>query len=75
MDGAQAKPLDNSLDAKTIISKLTEEKNSALQYKKLQQELELRRHEGSKTRGGIPLLYVVIMAVIGIIVGYLLKRT
>ncbi|KAF5744296.1 Plant VAP [Tripterygium wilfordii] len=69
-------PQDNSSEAKVLISKLTEEKNSAIQQNsKLQQELELLRHEASKSRGGIPIMYVVIVGLIGIILGYLLKKT
>lgn len=76
VDKAQGEPSDKSTDTKTLISKLTEEKNAALlQHKKLRQELELLRLQGSKTQGGIPFLYVVIVGVLGLLVGYLLKRT
>ncbi|OAY49347.1 vesicle-associated protein 1-2 [Manihot esculenta] len=71
-------PQDNSFEARALISKLTEEKNSAIQQnKKLQQELELLRHQSSRSRrsGGIPFIYVVLVGLIGIILGYLMKRT
>ncbi|CAK9159377.1 unnamed protein product [Ilex paraguariensis] len=61
---------------RALISKLSEEKNSAIQQNnKLQQELELLRREGNKSRGGIPFLYVVIVGLLGLLLGYLLKKT
>ncbi|KAG4132586.1 hypothetical protein ERO13_D08G041100v2 [Gossypium hirsutum] len=67
---------DNSCDARTLISKLTEEKNSAIQQNsKLQQELELLRREAKRNQSGIPFIYVFLVGLIGIILGYLLKRT
>ncbi|KAL4562839.1 hypothetical protein LXL04_026870 [Taraxacum kok-saghyz] len=64
-----------SQEAKSVISKLTEEKNSAVQQiKKLNQELELVRREGKKNNvGGIPLMYVFIIGLIALILGYLIK--
>ncbi|CAJ1948636.1 unnamed protein product [Sphenostylis stenocarpa] len=67
---------DSSYEARTHISKVTEERNSVIeQNKRLQQELELLRREGSSSRGGIPFMYVVLVGIIGIILGFLLKRT
>ncbi|XP_019189007.1 PREDICTED: vesicle-associated protein 1-2 [Ipomoea nil] len=67
---------DNSSETKALISKLTEEKNSAIQLNnKLQQELELLRREHKRGHGGIPLMYVVIIGFIGILLGYILKKT
>ncbi|XP_040991429.1 vesicle-associated protein 1-2 isoform X1 [Juglans microcarpa x Juglans regia] len=69
-------PQDNSSEARTLISKLTEEKNSAVQQNnKLLQELELLRREANKSRGGISLIYVLLVGLVGIILGYLLKKT
>ncbi|XVF22754.1 hypothetical protein REPUB_Repub12eG0198300 [Reevesia pubescens] len=69
-------PQDNSSDSRSLISKLTEEKNSAiLQNKKLQQELELLRREAKRGHSGIPFIYVFLVGLVGIILGYLLKRT
>ncbi|XP_062174946.1 vesicle-associated protein 1-2-like [Alnus glutinosa] len=69
-------PQDNSSEASGLISKLNEEKNSVIQQnKKLQQELELLRHVASRSRVGIPLLYVLLIGLVGIILGYLVKRT
>ncbi|KAJ9171235.1 hypothetical protein P3X46_014626 [Hevea brasiliensis] len=68
-------PQDNSSEARTLISKLTEEKNSAIQQnKKLREELELLMHQ-SRSRGGIPYIYVIVVGLIGIILGYLMKGT
>ncbi|KAL5571903.1 hypothetical protein UlMin_021500 [Ulmus minor] len=69
-------PQENSSEARAVISKLTEEKNSAIQQNsKLQQELELLRRESGRSSGGIPFMYVIIIGLIGIILGYLLKKT
>ncbi|XP_009770191.1 vesicle-associated protein 1-2-like [Nicotiana sylvestris] len=71
-----AEPQDNSSEAKTLILKLTAEKNSAMQQSnKLQQELEFLKRESSRSRGGIPFMYVVIVGLLGIFLGYLLKKT
>ncbi|KAJ0478642.1 putative vesicle-associated membrane-protein-associated protein [Helianthus annuus] len=59
---------------RALISKLTDEKNSAIQQSnKLYHELELLRRQGSKSNGGIPVMYVVIIALLGILMGYLMK--
>lgn len=72
----QIESQDKLLEAKMLISKLTEEKNSAVQINnKLQQELELLRRESNRSRGGIPFMYVVIIGLVGILLGYLFKRT
>ncbi|XP_073045219.1 vesicle-associated protein 1-2-like [Primulina eburnea] len=67
---------DGASEVKSLINKLTEEKSSAiLQNNKLQQELELLRRQGKRSHGGIPLMYVAIVGLIGILLGYLLKKT
>ncbi|KAK4758297.1 hypothetical protein SAY87_019598 [Trapa incisa] len=67
---------DKSSEAKALISKLTDEKNSAIQQNnKLRQELELLRRQGNKNQGGVSFMFVVIVGLIGIILGYLMKRT
>ncbi|KAE8702016.1 Vesicle-associated protein 1-4 [Hibiscus syriacus] len=69
-------PQEGSSDVRSVISKLTEEKNSAIQQNnKLQQELGLLRREAKRNQGGIPFVYVFLVGLIGIILGYLLKRT
>ncbi|CDP09501.1 unnamed protein product [Coffea canephora] len=68
--------VDNSSEVKALISKLTEEKNYAVQQRnKLQQELDLLRRESNRSRGGIPLMYVIIVGLLGLLLGYILKRT
>ncbi|KAI3495056.1 hypothetical protein L1887_37185 [Cichorium endivia] len=65
---------EKSSEARALISKLTEEKNSAVQQiNKLHKELELLKRGGNKSSGGIPFIYVVIIGLIGLLVGYLLK--
>ncbi|KAI4315270.1 hypothetical protein L6164_028099 [Bauhinia variegata] len=72
----RAEVQDKSAEARALISKLTEEKNNAIQQaNKLRQELELLRREGSKSRGGVSLMIVVLIGLLGIIMGYLMKKT
>lgn len=67
---------ESSLEVKALISKLTEEKRSVIQQNsRLQQELELLRRQVNRSTGGIPFVYVFIIGLIGIVLGYLLKRT
>ncbi|KAL3833108.1 hypothetical protein ACJIZ3_007844 [Penstemon smallii] len=76
MSKAYAEPQESTSEVKALISKLTEEKRSAIQQNnKLQQELELLRRQGNRSQGGIPFMYVIIVGLIGILLGYLLKRT
>ncbi|XP_019235668.1 PREDICTED: vesicle-associated protein 1-3 [Nicotiana attenuata] len=64
-------------EAWSLISRLTEEKASALQHnQKLRQELELIRKEISKSNAGsFSMLFVVLVGLIGLLVGYLIKKT
>ncbi|XP_010524398.1 PREDICTED: vesicle-associated protein 1-2 [Tarenaya hassleriana] len=73
----RVEPRENSSEARALITKLTVEKNSALQLNKnLQQELELLRRQSKRSHGGgISVKYVLLVGLIGIILGYLLKRT
>ncbi|KAI3787444.1 hypothetical protein L1987_41916 [Smallanthus sonchifolius] len=65
---------EKSSEATALISKLTEEKNSAIQQsKKLHQELELLRRQGNRSNGGIPFLYVLLIGLLGLLLGYMLK--
>uniref|UniRef100_M1CG72 Vesicle-associated membrane protein n=1 Tax=Solanum tuberosum TaxID=4113 RepID=M1CG72_SOLTU len=61
----------------SLISRLTDEKASALQQnQKLRQELELVRKEINKSNaGGVSMLFVVLIGLIGLLVGYLIKKT
>ncbi|XP_074268827.1 vesicle-associated protein 1-1-like [Silene latifolia] len=66
---------DSSSEAKALIAKLTEEKNNAIQQNnKLRQELELLRREASKGQGGVSFMLVILVGLIGIILGYVLKK-
>ncbi|KAK9273969.1 hypothetical protein L1049_018782 [Liquidambar formosana] len=62
--------------ALSMISKLNEEKTSAIQQnQKLRQELELMRKEISKSRvGGFSFLFVVLVGLLGLLVGYFVKK-
>ncbi|KAL1540094.1 Vesicle-associated protein 1-1 [Salvia divinorum] len=72
-------------EVNAFISKLTEEKQSAIQQNnRLRQELELVRHQCHSSTAGVPIKYVIIAGLIGmvlgyvlngILLGYLLKRT
>lgn len=67
---------DRSAEARALISRLTEEKNNAIQQNsKLCQELELLKREGNKSRGGVSFVIVVLIGLLGIIMGYLMKKT
>ncbi|KAK6935188.1 Major sperm protein (MSP) domain [Dillenia turbinata] len=72
---ALAETLEKSPDVQALISKLTDEKNSAIQQSnKLRQELDLLRRESSKSRGGVSFLFVVFVGLVGIIMGYFVKK-
>ncbi|WZZ66533.1 hypothetical protein YC2023_077903 [Brassica napus] len=71
-------PQENSSEARALITRLTEEKNSALQLnKKLQEELEQLKRESKRSQsgGGIPFMYVLLVGLIGLILGYIMTRT
>lgn len=73
----QAEPQEKSAEARALISKLMEEKNNAVQQNnKLRQELELLKRQGHKNGGGtgVSLLVVVLIGLLGIILGYLMKK-
>nr|CAB3480058.1 unnamed protein product [Digitaria exilis] len=68
-------PHEKSSEAGALISKLTEEKNSAIQQNhRLRQELDMVRREVSKRRGGgFSFIIVIIVGLIGILLGYLMR--
>ncbi|EEF50337.1 vesicle-associated protein 1-3 [Ricinus communis] len=70
-------PKEKSSKVWSTISKLTEEKASALlQNQLLRQELELMRKQVSKNRaGGFSLFFAFLIGLLGILVGYIIKRT
>ncbi|KAG0534944.1 hypothetical protein BDA96_04G323300 [Sorghum bicolor] len=58
-----------------LISKLMEEKNSAVELNnKLRQELDLLRRDISRQHGGFSLVLVLVVAILGILLGFLMKR-
>lgn len=74
---AYVEPQDNSSEARALISKLTEEKKSAIQQNnKLQQELEFLRRESNRSRnGGVSFIYFILVGLLGLLMGYLMKMT
>jgi hypothetical protein len=63
-------------EATSMISKLTEEKMSAVQQnQKLRQELDLLRKESSKSNGGFSITFLIIVGILGIVAGFILKKT
>ncbi|KMT00037.1 hypothetical protein BVRB_1g018660 [Beta vulgaris subsp. vulgaris] len=73
LEGSKAK----DSEARSLISKLTNEKASAIQQnQKLRQELDMMKREISRRRsGGVSLYLVVLIGILGILLGYLMKRT
>ncbi|KAJ8764790.1 hypothetical protein K2173_009195 [Erythroxylum novogranatense] len=67
---------EKTQEERAFISKLTEEKNNALQQSnKLRQELDLLRREGNKNRAGVSFMFVIFVGLLGIVLGYLMKKT
>ncbi|PUZ48194.1 hypothetical protein GQ55_7G226400 [Panicum hallii var. hallii] len=62
-------------ETSALISKLTEERNSAIQQNnKLRQELDLVRRDLSKQSGGFSFAVVAAIALLGILLGFIMKR-
>ncbi|CAN6249509.1 unnamed protein product, partial [Urochloa humidicola] len=62
-------------ETSALISKLTEERNSAIQQNnKLREELDLVRRELSKQNGGFSFVVVAAIALLGILLGFIMKR-
>lgn len=67
---------EKSAEATSMISKLTEEKMSAVQQnQKLRQELDLLRKESSKSNGGFSITFLIVVGILGIVAGFILKKT
>ncbi|XP_023636880.1 vesicle-associated protein 1-3 isoform X1 [Capsella rubella] len=68
---------EKSSEAWSMISKLTEEKTSAIQQSQLlRQELELLRRESStKQSGGHSLALMLLVGLLGCFIGYIFNRT
>ncbi|EPS62059.1 hypothetical protein M569_12733, partial [Genlisea aurea] len=66
---------ENASEMKNAIAKLTDERDSAIKRRnKLQQEVEALRRHGKRSGGGIPVIYVIVVGLIGMLLGYLLRR-
>ncbi|KAK7251767.1 hypothetical protein RIF29_35255 [Crotalaria pallida] len=67
---------EKSAEARALISRLTEEKNSAIQQNnRLRQELELLKREANKNHGGVSFVFVILIGLLGILMGYIMKKT
>ncbi|KAK1262538.1 Vesicle-associated protein 1-2 [Acorus gramineus] len=72
---AYSESQEKPAEVTTLITRLTEEKNSAVQQNNLlKQELELLRRATRDQRGGFSIVFVVVMALLGILIGYLLRK-
>lgn len=66
---------DKSAEDSTLITKLTEEKTSAIQLnQKLKQELDLLRKELNANHGGYSIMFIAIVGILGALIGYIIKR-
>ncbi|KAM7491216.1 hypothetical protein LguiA_034137 [Lonicera macranthoides] len=67
---------DKSSEVRALISKLNEEKAAAVQQSnKLRKELELLRRESNKSQGGLSFKFVIIVGLLGLILGFFMKKT
>ncbi|XVF51729.1 hypothetical protein PTKIN_Ptkin04bG0208400 [Pterospermum kingtungense] len=67
---------DKSSEARALITKLTKEKNNAIQQNnKLHQELELLKRQSCKSGGGVSFMIVAFIGLLGIIIGYIMKKS
>ncbi|AES94253.1 VAMP-associated protein [Medicago truncatula] len=67
---------EKSAEAKALMLRLTEEKNNAIQLNsKLRQELDMLRRQSNKSRGNVSMIFVILIGLLGLIMGYLLKKT
>ncbi|TMW94383.1 hypothetical protein EJD97_010358 [Solanum chilense] len=68
---------ENGSEAKSVISRLMAEKAAALQQSnKLRQELELVKRDMTRSRrGGVSFILVVVVGLLGILLGYILKKS
>ncbi|KAI3716839.1 hypothetical protein L1987_68026 [Smallanthus sonchifolius] len=67
---------DKSSEARSLISKLTNEKNAAIQQRdKIRQEIELLTRGGNKSQGGgVSIVVVIAICLIGLVLGFLMKN-
>ncbi|CAF2174933.1 vesicle-associated protein 1-1 [Brassica rapa] len=72
----KVEPQENTSEVRALITKLTEEKQSAIQLNnKLQRELDQLRRDSKRGQSGMPLMYVLLVGLIGLILGYIMKST
>ncbi|KAF3521691.1 hypothetical protein F2Q69_00049587 [Brassica cretica] len=72
----KVEPQDNTSEARSLTTKLTEEKQSAIQLNnKLQRELDQLRRDSKRGQSAMPLMYVLLVGLIGLILGYIVKST
>ncbi|KAK9068017.1 hypothetical protein SSX86_012128 [Deinandra increscens subsp. villosa] len=67
---------EKSSEVTSLITKLTNEKNAAIeQSNRIRQELELLRRGSNRNQGGgASLIFVIIVGLIGLILGYIMKK-
>ncbi|XP_059298785.1 vesicle-associated protein 1-2-like isoform X2 [Lycium ferocissimum] len=71
----QSEPQDNSTKARDLILRLMEERDSIiLQNSKLNRELELLRNGRQEHRTGVPFLYILLVGLLGILLGYIVRN-
>lgn len=71
----QSEPQDNSIKARDLILRLMEERDSILQQNtKLNRDLELLRHGRHERRTGVPLLYILLVVLAGILLGFIVRN-
>uniref|UniRef100_A0A7N0TCP0 MSP domain-containing protein n=1 Tax=Kalanchoe fedtschenkoi TaxID=63787 RepID=A0A7N0TCP0_KALFE len=74
---APAEPQNDLSETRAqLISKLSKDKMSILQENDhLRREMDLLRRQGMRGRGGISFVFVVIVGLLGMLMGYILKKT
>ncbi|KAI7728659.1 hypothetical protein M8C21_010225 [Ambrosia artemisiifolia] len=67
---------DKSSEVRSLIAKLTDEKNAAIQQSnKIRQEIELLKRGGNKSQGGgVPMMVVIAICLIGLVLGYIINK-
>ncbi|KAF3636582.1 Vesicle-associated protein 1-1 [Capsicum chinense] len=70
-----SEPQDNSIKARDLILKLMEERDFIIQQNaKLNRDLEHLRHGRQEHRTGVPLLYILLVGLLGILLGYIVRN-
>lgn len=70
-----SEPQDNSMKARDLILRLMEERDSIIQQNaKLNRDLELLRNGRQEHRTGVPLLYILLVGLLGILLGYIVRN-